>query len=67
MSKYRYTQANFEDFENEEYLSKADFEAILDDIETDVKTIYGKLDGIEGIDLIDDAKELLGKLEENLY
>ena len=77
MSKYRdeeisfYTYAEivedciFED--DEEFVKDDDFKSIIDSIESDVKDIESILEPISGLDEIEDAKEKIKKLLEDLY
>lgn len=49
------------------YIDEDDYTSRLNDIETDVQEIEEKLENVQGIDLIDDVKEMLNKLADKLY
>lgn len=49
------------------YIDEDDYTSRLNDIETDVQEIEEKLENVQGIELIDDVKEMLDKLADKLY
>lgn len=49
------------------YIDEDDYTSRLNDIETDVQEIEEKLENVQGIELIDDVKEMLNKLADKLY
>ncbi|MDY3369036.1 hypothetical protein [Zhenhengia yiwuensis] len=49
------------------YIDEDDYTSRLNDIETDVQEIEEKLENVQGIDLIDNVKEMLNKLADKLY
>lgn len=49
------------------YIDEDDYTSRLNDIEADVQEIEEKLENVQGIDLIDDVKEMLNKLADKLY
>lgn len=49
------------------YIDEDDYTSRLNDIESDVQEIEEKLENVQGIDLIDDVKEMLNKLADKLY
>lgn len=49
------------------YIDEDDYTSCLSDIESDVQEIEEKLENVQGIDLIDDVKEMLNKLADKLY
>jgi hypothetical protein len=77
MAKYRqnitmYTATEISESESlkdkdEEFITTEEYCDILDDIESDVKKMSYILNGIEGLDIIDDIKTILDKMEEELY
>lgn len=49
------------------YIDEDDYTSRLNDIEADVQEIEEKLENVQGIELIDDVKEMLNKLADKLY
>ncbi len=49
------------------YIDEDDYTSRLNDIESDIQEIEEKLENVQGIDLIDDVKEMLNKLADKLY
>lgn len=49
------------------YIDEDDYTSRLNDIESDVQEIEEKLENVQGIELIDDVKEMLNKLADKLY
>lgn len=49
------------------YIDEDDYTSRLNDIKSDVQEIEEKLENVQGIDLIDDVKEMLNKLADKLY
>ncbi|WP_337531304.1 hypothetical protein [Zhenhengia sp.] len=49
------------------YIDEDDYTSRLNDIESDIQEIEEKLENVQGIDLIDDVKEMLNKLADKIY
>ena len=49
------------------YIDEDDYTSRLNDIESDIQEIEEKLENVQGIELIDDVKEMLNKLADKLY
>lgn len=49
------------------YIDEDDYTSRLNAIESDIQEIEEKLENVQGIDLIDDVKEMLNKLADKLY
>lgn len=49
------------------YIDEDDYTSRLNDVEADVQEIEEKLENVQGIELIDDVKEMLNKLADKLY
>lgn len=49
------------------YIDEDDYTSRLNDIEADIQEIEEKLENVQGIELIDDVKEMLNKLADKLY
>lgn len=49
------------------YIDEDDYESRINDIEVAVQAIEEKLVDVQGIDLIDEVKEMLERLADKLY
>lgn len=49
------------------YIDEDDYESRINDIEGAVQAIEEKLEDVQGIDLIDEVKEMLKRLADKLY
>lgn len=49
------------------YIDEDDYESRINDIEGAVQAIEEKLEDVQGIDLIDEVKEMLERLADKLY
>lgn len=74
MSRGRYRRLNHYDAEEigeayrrDEFHSKDEVTETLDAIESSVKEILNMLEPIKGIDLIDEAKQKLDELAQDIY
>lgn len=61
------TQEVIEDERNDKYVGYGDFTGVIDTIEDMVNEIKSKLEDIRGIDIIDEANEILEKLGYYIY
>jgi hypothetical protein len=64
---YDYTVEDIKENNSDYYCEKDDVISMIDDIETRVKEINFIVDGIKGIEIIDEIKKLLEELAVDLY
>ena len=61
-------EIDWDDTEYKEgYVPCEELKEVIDDIESDVNDVIGVLERISGVDLVDEAVEMLKKLSEKLY
>lgn len=49
------------------YIDEDDYTSRINAIESEVQEIEEKLENVQGIELVDDVKEMLNKLADKLY